>query len=845
MSDEKPNGYLARHGGRMIENGYSIIPIRRGSKAPPSDLEKWQKIRATPRLLASWVAGGYSRAGVGLLTRKHPFVDLDILDEKMALQMEAYCLKEFGAAPVRIGLAPKRGLLFQTETPFPKINSRTFADDWGDPEAAHSGSGAPTGHLRKVEILGDGQQFVAFHIHPDTGKPYRWVANGNPVTRMASELPTLDEDGGRAIVAEFERLAEERGWEVKTQGRAVSRLSSAAGRKIDHDDVFAADKQKIELSADELRKRLLLVPNADDYDTWFQVGMALWHQYDGEQIGLDLWHEWSETATNYDAAALDAKWETFDAEGKGREPLTARFILKLAQEQQKVIAVETFREIREQIIGCTSIGEIADVCAKVKHIEFDVLARNQIVGMVKDQYKKLTTQLLPLGVARDMVRFENPAPKDAPHWLQGWVYVTQDKSFYNRVTHQSISTEAFNAIFGRYMLTKTEILEGKSVPETFPAPFALNNQQIPVVKNRMYLPGEDDLFTYNSSPYVNSYSDENIPEVPARLNAAEKAAVETVKAHFAHLFHDETDRIVLMDAIAYLVQNPGKRLDWAILLQGTEKDGKSFFAGLLGAVLGPDNVNNLAAPSLEEKFNGWSEGAQVVFFEEIKLHGHNRFDVLNKVKPLITNPLISVRRMQTDVYTVLNTATYFLTTNFRDALPLDDNDSRYFILFSRFQTKKALQAFLDTDPDYYQRLYDALQHPGALRKWLLGHQINPKFSGSKRAPDSKAKAEMVRYAKTDEAVALEEILATAPSVQFTYQLLNATKLADEMAGRDCEVPYGRAMSKLLLDAGFTKLGKVRVGTDTDWFWSQQPRKFQHPDGTVNQLAVRAWVKTEL
>lgn len=843
MADEKPKGYLAKYGERLIAAGYKIIPIVRGSKRPPFD--GWEKANSTPKLLRSWVEGDYSRAGLGILTKKTPAVDIDILDEAASEHMMAWVEENIGRAPVRVGMAPKRLMMFRTDEPFPKINSKTYEDEWGDETLSHSGSGKPTGHLRKVEILGDGQQFVAYAVHPDTGEPYRWVKSGDPLTFDANELPLLSYDQAQDIVAEFERYAEERGWTEHKQSRSVSRLATKPGGKVDHEDVFAADKAKTDISDEDLRRKLLLAPGAEDYDTWFQVGMALWHQYDGEELGLQLWHEWSSEADNYDPDALDSKWETFDGRDKARTPVTARLIIKLADEATKEIAVETFREIKEELNQCNSLDRLREVCLKVKHIEFDVFARTQIVGIVKDRFKALTGHLLQLSIARDMVRYENPKPKDLPRWLEGWTYMTVDKGFYSQSRRTFMATESFNAAFGRFMLTKKEVLEGKSVPETSASQFALNNKQIPVVQTRMYLPGEDELFHYNSEPFVNSYNPTNIPDVPTKLTGAERAAIETVKGHFGHLFENEVDRAVLLDAIAYLVQNPGKRLNWAVLLQGTEADGKTFFAGLLAAVLGPENINNLAAGALEEKFNGWAEGVQVVFFEEIKLHGHNRFDVLNKIKPLLTNRMVPVRRMNVDTYSAVNTVTYFLTTNFKDALPLDDNDSRYFVLFSRFQNKAALHAFLETDPEYYQRLYDTLEHGGALRKWLLNHKINPTFSGEKRAPMSEAKAEMVMYAKSEETETLEELLANSMRMDVTPELLNVSTVAEYFSNAGVDVPYGRTMSKLLMEQGYTKLGRVRLGDDTPWFWSKTPRKFTGRDGKVDPNLVKNWLSSDL
>ena len=40
-------------------------------------------------------------------------------------------------------------------------------------------------------------------------------------------------------------------------------------------DAFAADAHPVNMSQPELQHRLMMVPGADDYDVWLQVGMAL------------------------------------------------------------------------------------------------------------------------------------------------------------------------------------------------------------------------------------------------------------------------------------------------------------------------------------------------------------------------------------------------------------------------------------------------------------------------------------------------------------------------------------------------------------------------------------------
>lgn len=821
-------GYLAKYGADLIDAGYYIIPIKKGEKRPP--FTAWEKIRADHAQLTDWIDDGYGSCGVGIIASDTPAIDLDIRDKAVAQQMERWIHENIADAPVRIGNPPKRLLMFKTDEPFRKMKSSVFVDEFDDEHA--------------VEILGDGQQFVAYHVHPDTNEPYQWNGNGDPLTVDYDDLPTLTIATARLVLDEFERIAEERGWKVKKKTSNLPALSRRS-RQDDDEDYFAADAQKTDIGDDELHAKLLLVPGAEDYDTWLQIGMALYHQYDGDEQGLDLWHEWSSTADNYEADALDDKWRTFNIASKGRAPVTARLIIKLAKEAAEQAATETAAELTKALRTAETLPELKIAATEVKSAELDAPTREQIVGVLRQRFKAITGQPLGVRVARDMVRYENQESKETPRWLKDWVYLKGEDKFFNLTSRESISQTAFNTAYSRFMLTKKDVLEGRAHPERLPSHVATNINQIPVVSGKRYLPGQDELFTMNGVQYANTYSNCNVPEVPDELSKKDLRNIERVQRHFTHLF-DEYEARILLDFIAYIVQNPDKRLRWALLLQGTEEDGKSFFGMLLGVVLGAENVRSLNAKTIQGDFNGWAEGQQVVFVEEIRLHGHNRFDVLNQVKPLITNSVIDIHRKGVDPYNVPNTASYILTTNYRDALPLTENDSRYFVMFSRFQTKIALMKFKMQEPNYYRDLYLTLEEsPGALRGWLLDHEVGPEVLSSDRAPASRAKGYMAMLSKSEEQQAIEEILATSLRFDLSRTLLSATDLADAMIDLDLpEIPQTSRVTKLLTDMGFTYLGKFRVDGRYRRFWSQEPERFMDA-GQIDGDRIRDWLNMNL
>mgnify|MGYP000875857591 CR=1 FL=1 len=793
--------YLEEYGILVARNGYEVIPIIPGEKRPYG--KKWQTYDGSEEGVSDWLKAGKGDHGIGIKSRHTPAVDIDVLDPAVVKEIREMVFAILGEGMQRIGLPPKELLVYQTDEPFPKVDTGFWLDN--------------KGRTVKVEILGDGQQFVAAHIHPDTGKPYQWLNGRSVLKTPRDDLPIIRQDHAKAIREAAIEIFLGHGW-TKKPGN-VTRMDASG---YDPDDPFAAVRQKTDISDSKLFDRLMLVPSSEEYDMWFHVGMALYHQYDGEQYGLDLWHQWSATADNYDAEALDKKWPTFKIEGKDRPPITARFILARAKEVETETNEKTLAEVLEGVREARDLPALETVCEKIRTTQFSVVVREMLIGKVKDRFKDITGIPPRIGVVREMTRYESKENQAMPGWLKNWVYCQHDKSFFNTADRRMIDKASFDDSHARLLLTPEDRLQGKSVPETSPSAAALNLYQIPVVYLRQYWPGMDRLYRINGTPYVNSYTDEGIPEPPGEMTSPEREAIQMIEDHFKHLFANERDRSMLLDFITYIVQNPGQRINWAILIQGAEGDGKSFFSLLLQAVIGENNVNIVPGSVLEEKYNPWAEDAQVCFVEDVRLHGNNRFDAINKLKPMITNTTVSIRRMNTNLYKVLNTMNYITTANIKDALPVGDDDSRFFPLFTRFQSQTAIRSFKKAYPDYYKRLHGALEFAGAIRKWLLERQLGPEFDPKERAPVSSYKAEMIEMNRSDEEQALLDCLEESDRKDFSSILLDSGLIVEQFMDKDALPPQTKALKRLLSTQGFSFLGRYKIGGEKRRFWSQRP-----------------------
>ena len=192
----------------IVAHGYIPIPVI--GKRPP--FKQWQKVTAVSRsILEEWDHNWASASNTGILTRLTPTLDLDILSEPAAMAAEKLVRERYevdGCILVRIGRAPKRAIPFRTSQPFKKLTTNFIAPANADAE--------------KIEFLGDGQQFVAHGVHPDTQKNYIWI-DGDPTTIASDDLPEISAAAAQDLQNDIARLL------VRDFGYVVSNTQGNGG----------------------------------------------------------------------------------------------------------------------------------------------------------------------------------------------------------------------------------------------------------------------------------------------------------------------------------------------------------------------------------------------------------------------------------------------------------------------------------------------------------------------------------------------------------------------------------------------------------------------------------------
>ena len=290
-----------------------MVPIVPGTKAP--DIWNWRELCTGQKIAqtAQW-AEAFGKYGIGILTGNCPAIDIDVLDAVIADEIETEVFTMFGQAPTRIGKAPKRLMVFRCDTPFKKM--RAAGSGYYLPGEEHL-VGTKGYKCHNVEILGDGQQFVAFAIHPDTKQPYTWVDDGLKGKRR-DDLPVLNAADAAEFLERVRAIFEKHG--------AKPIVSTTKG---DRTGPGATSTTGNNTTIKKVRAALMSIP-ADDYDRWVQVALILRGAFNGtdsEDEALELYHDWSETDGRYDPEETDAKWESA-AKSDGR--MTCASIFKWA-----------------------------------------------------------------------------------------------------------------------------------------------------------------------------------------------------------------------------------------------------------------------------------------------------------------------------------------------------------------------------------------------------------------------------------------------------------------------------------------------------------------------------------
>nr|WP_277751908.1 VapE domain-containing protein [Dankookia rubra] len=200
---------------QLLANGYHPVPVagpQMRCKSPGKQplMRNWRQICASADSLEvrRWGVEQAGCSNTGLLCEDLAAPDIDVPVPALAKRLEVLATAILGPTPLlRIGCAPKRLLAYRTITSLPKMATpELFLSD---------------GTKLQVEVLGAGQQFVAYGAHPDTGRGYEWPSAGPDVV-LHADLPVVAEAELNDFVIAAEVLLRKAGGLMKNEWAAIA-----------------------------------------------------------------------------------------------------------------------------------------------------------------------------------------------------------------------------------------------------------------------------------------------------------------------------------------------------------------------------------------------------------------------------------------------------------------------------------------------------------------------------------------------------------------------------------------------------------------------------------------------
>lgn len=355
------------------------------------------------------------------------------------------------------------------------------------------------------------------------------------------------------------------------------------------------------------------------------------------------------------------------------------------------------------------------------------------VGLSTTEITEVTTVLEP--VARE--GYQLLAGDKQIELFKGCVYIAE----INRIFCANgalLKADQFNSMFGGYNFTVGD--DGEKT--TKKAWEAFTESQI------MHFPKSDSMtFRPDVEPgaivevdgwrYVNTY-------VPIDIHTV-SGDVTPFTTHLRKVLPDERDQTILLSYMAACIQYKGYKIQWAPLLQGVVGNGKTLFTRCVAYAIGERYTHMPPALEISEKFNAWLFNTLFIGVEDIYVPS-NKLEMIETLKPMITNKRLAKRAMNTDQAMHNICCNFMFNSNHKDGIKDATKDRRYCVFYSAQQEKIDLIRDGMTG-DYFSELYNWLDNQDGYAKvaqhltdYAIPNEFNPTMS-CQTAPETSSTAE--------------------------------------------------------------------------------------------------------
>lgn len=385
-----------------------------------------------------------------------------------------------------------------------------------------------------------------------------------------------------------------------------------------------------------------------------------------------------------------------------------------------------------------------------------------------------------------------------------WVFVRRLDQFWDARDGALVDTKVYDSTHG-----------GRSKKGT-PTEIFMKSKTTRKVDIAEFLPGRERFIRRGKLTVLNTYIDMRIEPDP-------NIDVSMWEEHLNWLIPDPIERDYIADWLAWVYQRPGEKITWApILYSSSHGVGKTTVFNCLAHCIGLAHVSEPTQAELEDKFNDWCYGKLLVKIEE--LMSGDKYHVAEKLKPVVANPTISVRRMHQTGFVISNFANVCASTNHMQALPIEKGDRRYMLV----QCVEAPEEIRRPRMRAFHKWLEEVGY-GGIAHWLNERDVSG-FVPTMEAPNTKLKELIVEASKTDFEYAVDLC-----DVFDNQDIISSVMVSEYLRQNDCKISDKR-IGLIAARRNWKSLpgaeGRTRIGNRRITFWTR-------PGGTMRLKAFLA------
>ena len=298
--------------------------------------------------------------------------------------------------------------------------------------------------------------------------------------------------------------------------------------------------------------------------------------------------------------------------------------------------------------------------------------------------------------------------------FKGCVYVQSSHKIFTP-NEGMLNPDRFNATYGGYEFQMSD--GGKSKEKAWVAFTESQLVDYPHANDTCFRPElpTGTLVREEGWVLVNTYVPVDTPR--------QSGDITPFLAHVEKMLPAESDRNIIYAYMASMLQHKGVKFQWCPLIQGMEGNGKTMLSWCMSFALGHRYTHLPMPHELAEKFNSWLFNKLFIGIEDVYVPESKR-EVLEILKPMITNNRLAMRAMNQGQVMGDNRANFILNSNHKDAIRKTRNDRRFAVFYTAQQNEGDLERD-QMGGSYFPDLYKWLREGGyaAVSEWLHTYAI--------------------------------------------------------------------------------------------------------------------------